>query len=180
MASEGMTAEDVVHFWKEAGMTHWFGTDDAFDAEFRERFLGLHERAASGQLEEWMLSAAGALALMILLDQFPRNSFRDSPRMFATDDSARALAERAIAAGFDAAVDPELRMFFYLPFEHSETMRDQDRSLALHETIGFTKYAVEHRDIIERFGRFPHRNAILGRTSTDAEKKFLAEGGFGG
>lgn len=117
---------------------------------------------------------------MILLDQFPRNAFRGSARMFATDGQARDVASRAIDAGHDRAVAPELRMFFYLPFEHSESLDDQDRSVALHEAIGFTKYAIEHRDIIQRFGRFPHRNAVLGRESTPEERAFLEGGGFSG
>jgi uncharacterized protein (DUF924 family) len=174
------TAAEVVTFWREAGPSRWFSKSDAFDAEFRERFLAAHEDAAAGRLESWTLSAEGALALVVLLDQFPRNSFRGTARMYATDPLALAQAERAIEAGFDEQVDPNLRFFFYLPFEHSERMEDQDRSLTLHERIGFAEYAGHHRDIIRRFGRFPHRNAVLGRTTTPEEQEFLDGGGFAG
>jgi uncharacterized protein (DUF924 family) len=171
---------DVVNFWREAGPNRWFTKNDAFDDEFRQRFLLAHEEAAAGRLDAWLSEADGALGLVILLDQFPRNCFRASPRMYATDSLARSYAERAIAAGFDDQVDRALRLFFYLPFEHSESLADQDRSLALHERIGFAEYAKHHRDIIQRFGRFPHRNAILGRESTPEEQAFLSAGGFAG
>jgi uncharacterized protein (DUF924 family) len=174
------TPGDVVTFWQQAGPNRWFAKDDAFDAAFRERFLRAHEDAAAGRLDAWQGEANGALGIVILLDQFPRNCFRGSPRMYATDSRARSYADRAIAAGFDDQVDRMLRLFFYLPFEHSENLADQDRSLELHERIGFAEYAKHHRDIIERFGRFPHRNAILGRASTPEEQAFLAAGGFAG
>ncbi len=173
-------ALELVTFWSEAGMAKWFTKDPAFDRELTERFLDLHERAAGGELDAWESEPTGALALMILLDQLPRNAFRGTARMFATDPLARAIADRAIERGHDRAVAPELRMFFYLPFEHSESLTDQARSVALHEAIGFTEYAIEHRDIIARFGRFPHRNAVLGRTSTPEEQAFLDGGGFSG
>jgi len=171
-------ANDVIAFWRDAGPKKWFTKDAAFDESFREQFLHLHERAAAGKLESWLTTAEGALALVILLDQFPRNAFRNSPRMYATDALGRYYAERAIEAGFDQKVDPELRFFFYLPFSHSEQIADQERAVALHETINFTEHAIAHRDVIRRFGRFPHRNAILGRESTAEEKEFLEKGEF--
>jgi uncharacterized protein (DUF924 family) len=175
-------ARDVVAFWRDAGPSRWFRKDDAFDREFREHFIADHEAAARGQLEAWSATSAGALALCILLDQFPRNAFRGTSRMFATDARARDIARAAIDAGFDAAIDKDLRQFFYLPFMHSEDLADQDFALALTQRIGpdSHKWAGLHRDIIVRFGRFPHRNALLGRETTPQEQKFLDEGGFSG
>jgi uncharacterized protein (DUF924 family) len=173
---------DVVTFWKEAGATRWFKRDDAFDAEFRNRFLGTHEAAAAGELAEWADSAEGALALLLLLDQFPRNAFRGTSRVYATDVKAREVADAAIRAGFDGQTQEDLRPFFYLPFMHSERPEDQERSVALNTTVGGAslRFALHHRDIVARFGRFPHRNEVLGRESTPEEKRFLAEGGFSG
>lgn len=173
---------DVVRFWQHAGARRWFRRDDDFDREFRERFLAAHESAAAGRLHDWAETAEGALALVLLLDQFPRNAFRGTPRMYATDAQARATADRAIAAGFDRAVDAELRQFFYLPFMHSEALVDLERCVELNSDIGGEplRYAQHHRGVVQRFGRFPHRNAILGRPSTAEEERFLAEGGFGG
>ena len=169
-------------FWRDAGSRRWFQPDDAFDAALRERFLDLHEAAAAGMLTEWPATADGALALVLLLDQFPRNAFRGTPRMYATDAHARTAASAAITAGHDHAVDEELRQFFYLPFMHSEDLADLDRCVALNEAVGgeSLRYARHHRDIVRRFGRFPHRNAVLGRASTPEEERFLAEGGFRG
>lgn len=176
------TAAQVVDFWRDAGAARWFRKDEAFDAQFRERFLATHEAAARGELNDWRDSANGSLALLILLDQFPRNSFRNTARMFATDAMAREVARAAIDAGFDRQIAAEMRAFMYLPFEHSESVADQDRSIEL--TAGLDnetkRYAVMHRDIISRFGRFPHRNAVLGRVTTPDEQKFLDEGGFAG
>jgi len=173
---------DVVRFWREAGPRRWFRRDDAFDALFRDRFLAAHEAAASGRLARWSATPDGSLALVLLLDQFPRNAFRGTPRVYATDARARAAADAAIAAGHDLAVDPQLRRFFYLPFMHSEDVADLDRCVRLSEPLGGEelRYARHHRDIVARFGRFPHRNAVLGRTSSADEERFLAEGGFGG
>jgi uncharacterized protein (DUF924 family) len=172
----------LLDFWRDAGPQRWFRRDDAFDARFRDRFLPAHEAAAAGQLEGWGATAQGALALVLLLDQFPRNAFRGSPRMYATDAQARAAADAAIAAGHDLAVDPQLRPFFYLPFMHSEELPDLERCVALTEAIGgeHRGFARHHRDIVARFGRFPHRNAVLGRPSSEQEQRFLAEGGFAG
>jgi uncharacterized protein (DUF924 family) len=175
-------ASSVVEFWQQAGEDKWWRKDEAFDRDFRERFLALHERAAAGELEGWLAEATSALALMILLDQFPRNAFRGSARMFATDPLARRYASAALQAGFDRAIDAPLHMFFYMPFEHSESLADQERSVALQVHLGpkLHKYALLHQDIIQRFGRFPHRNPLLGRETTPAEQAFLDGGGFAG
>jgi uncharacterized protein (DUF924 family) len=174
------TPAAVVQFWREAGPRRWFRQDDAFDGLFRSRFLCAHEEAAAGRLGSWADSPEGALALVLLLDQFPRNAFRGTPRMYATDALARAAADAAIAAGHDLCVDAQLRQFFYLPFMHSEHLPDLDRCCALMEPLGGEnlRYARHHRDVVARFARFPHRNAVLGRESTREEERFLAEGGF--
>jgi uncharacterized protein (DUF924 family) len=175
--------QDVLAFWRAAGPPKWFGKDAAFDREIAACFLATHEAGAAGRLSDWEATPAGALALLILLDQFPRNMFRGSARAFATDPLARAVAERAIAQGFDAHAASAERMFFYLPFEHSENLADQERSLALSRRAGGGKadrYAEIHADIIRRFGRFPHRNAVLGRATTPEEQAFLDTGGFAG
>ena len=175
-------AEAIVDFWRAAGPDLWFAKDPEFDHRFREAFLTLHEAAARGDLAGWANSAIGALALLLLLDQFPRNAFRGTPRMYATDALARVIAAAAIDAGHDQAVEEELRLFFYLPFGHSEGLADQERSVALTRSLGQPNLgrAEHHRGIIRRFGRFPHRNLILGRTMTEHEKRFLDEGGFAG
>lgn len=172
----------VVDFWREAGPKLWFAKDDDFDRRFRERFLALHEAAARGELNRWMAAPDGALALMVLLDQFPRNAFRGTPRMYATDALARELANTAIAAGHDRTVESQMQLFFYLPFGHSENIADQERSVALARRLGqpSLSHAEGHRDIIRRFGRFPHRNPILGRTMRPEERQFLDQGGFAG
>ena len=147
------------------------------------KFLPTYEAAARGELAAWEESAEGALALVLLLDQFPRNLFRGDARAFATDALARAVAERALARGFDQATDLALRPFFYLPFMHSEALIDQDRSVRLYEALGETeelRYATQHRDVVLRFGRFPHRNRALGRNTTPAEQAFLEADGFAG
>jgi uncharacterized protein (DUF924 family) len=182
MKQTQFSAAEIVQFWIDAGPSRWFKKDTAFDDEFRARFAAEHEAAASGGLDEWMNNAKGAAALLILLDQYPRNSFRGSARMFATDGKALAVAKNAIDLGFDAAVDPSLRSFFYLPFEHSEQLENQDRALELFAPLGDEahRYAIIHRDIIVRFGRFPHRNPLLGRATTAEEQQFLDAGGFAG
>ena len=174
--------QQVLAFWRAAGPKRWFKRDDAFDREFRERFLAAHEAAASGGLASWSATAEGALALVLLLDQFPRNAFRGTPRVYATDAQARDVADAAIRAGFDEEVEKELRQFFYLPFMHSERLEDLDQCVRLNEQVGGEplRYALHHREIVRRFGRFPHRNAVLGRPSSEAEERFLAEGGFAG
>jgi len=183
MSSTNATPQDVIGFWRDAGYEKWFARDDAFDAAFTARFEDAHFAAARGELGGWVGSAGGALALALLLDQFPRNRFRGSAHAYATDGLARHHADRAIAAGFDAQVDPALKIFFYMPFEHSEDLADQQRSLDLFRPLGhdeYMKYAQLHYDLIARFGRFPHRNASLGRETTQAEREYLDDGGFAG
>ncbi|MCC6647315.1 MAG: DUF924 family protein [Polyangiaceae bacterium] len=173
----------IIDFWTEAGPTRWFAKDEAFDAEFRARFLAAHEAATAAAPVDPTRDALGSLSLLLLLDQFPRNAFRGTPRMFATDGLALAVAHAAIDAGHDARGPAELRVFFYLPLEHAESLEEQRRCVALHEAMGvpeLTRYAALHHDIIVKFGRFPHRNAVLGRASTAEELEFLAAGGFAG
>jgi uncharacterized protein (DUF924 family) len=177
-----MQALDIIDFWTEAGPALWFSKDPAFDARFRERYLGLYEAAARGESTNWGETPDGALALVLLLDQFPRNAFRGTVRMYATDSMARAAALAAIEAGFFGQVPRELQKFFVLPFAHSEDPADQARSVELAKRVSpedLTR-AQHHRDIVRRFGRFPHRNKILGRTSTKAEEEYLANGGYAG
>jgi uncharacterized protein (DUF924 family) len=180
-------AADVVGFWRNAGPAKWFARSDAFDEAIRLRFEPTHHAAARGEYAAWREEADGCLALALLLDQFPRNLYRASAHAFATDPLARAIAAFALARGFDQRIEAPLRPFLYLPFMHSEDLADQDRALALYEahdaeTGDFEglKYAVAHRDVILRFGRFPHRNTAFGRESTPEELFFLAEGGFAG
>ncbi|MDP3690236.1 DUF924 family protein [Bradyrhizobium sp.] len=177
-----VTAAEVVDFWRQAGPSMWFAKDANFDRRFREGFLDAHEAAARGDLGRWMTTPEGALALLVLLDQFPRNAFRGTPRMYATDAAARRIAAAAIDAGHDAAMPPGLRTFFYLPFAHSEELADQERSVALCGPLGppDSINSARHRDIVKRFGRFPHRNPILGRTMTADEQEFLDRGGYAG
>lgn len=175
-------ASAVVAFWRAAGPALWFAKDAAFDRRFHDRFLTAHAEAVEGRLEGWASSPDGALALLILLDQFPRNAFRGSPRMYASDALARAIADAAIHAGYDQRVDQRLAVFFYLPFAHSENLADQERAVMLVERLGEpdVSHAKHHRDIIRRFGRFPHRNPILGREMRPEEQRFLDDGGFAG
>jgi uncharacterized protein (DUF924 family) len=173
---------DVLAFWRDAGPDKWFTRDDAFDAEIREKFLATYEAAAAGKLSAWEDSAEDTLALMIVLDQFPRNMFRGEARTFAADPLARAAANRALKRGYDQDLPAEDRGFLFLPFMHSEELADQLRCVELYRAAGDEnlKYAEEHRDIIRRFGRFPHRNALLGRETTAEEQAFLDGGGFKG
>jgi uncharacterized protein (DUF924 family) len=181
--SVAQTPGEVVAFWCAAGPKRWFEKDAAFDDEIRDRFLKLYEAAAAGKLSGWEQYAEGALALLILLDQFPRNMFRGSARAFACDALVRAITANAILRGFDSQVEPAMRAFFYVPFEHSENLADQERGIALYKAAGDAdglKWAELHADIIRRFGRFPHRNSALGRVTTPEEQKFLDDGGFAG
>jgi len=179
--TQDITPSDVIAFWKAAGPEKWFAKDEAFDVAFRDRFLDAHMAGARRELDGWMETAEGALALIILLDQLPRNAFRNTAHQFATDPLALSLANDAVARGHLERTEPGLRKFLLLPFEHSERLEDQDRFMAL---IGDDpedrKWGEIHRDIIVRFGRFPHRNAALGRETTAGEQAFLDEGGFGG
>jgi uncharacterized protein (DUF924 family) len=158
----------------------WFAPEPGLDDTIRTRFLGTYEQAASGALDGWAESAEGALALVVVLDQFPRNMFRGQARAFAADDKALAIAEDAVARRLDQALPALWRTFLYLPFEHAEDRATQERSVALFRSLGDAetlRYAEAHRDIVARFGRFPHRNAILGRDSTPEEAAWLAAGG---
>jgi uncharacterized protein (DUF924 family) len=172
------TPAEVIAFWRAAGPDKWFSKDEGFDEECRARFLVTHEAAAAGDLNAWELTPEGALALCLLLDQFPRNMFRGTRRAWRSDPVALDVAERAIERKHDEAVEPDLRRFFYLPFTHAEDLAAQERAVELAERLGdhdVLKWARHHRDIVARFGRFPHRNAILGRASTPEEAAFLAE-----
>jgi len=171
----------IVGFWKEAGPTKWYKKDPQFDWLFREECRAAHFAAARRQLDDWMGTAEGALALMIVLDQYPRNSFRGTAHQFATDPLARLFARDAIARGYLAAFEPDLRQFLVMPLMHSEDLADQDDLLPLVADMADTlKFAHVHRNIIVRFGRFPHRNSALGRETTTEEQDFLDQGGFGG
>ena len=178
-----VSSDDVLAFWRAAGPKKWFTKNDAFDTEIAARFLPTYVAAAAGQLDGWEASADGTLALLLVLDQFPRNMFRSSARAFAADALARAVADRAIARSFDQEIKKAERSFFYLPFEHSEELADQERCVSLARATGdadMLKWAELHANIIRRFGRFPHRNAVLGRSTTAAEQEFLDSGGFSG
>ena len=177
---------DILDFWFGAPGADgefspreiWWKPDPAHDAECAERFGGACARAASGDLDTWMRTAEGCLALVLLLDQFPHNIHRGTAGAFACDAKARSVAGHALDREFDADLATAQRLFLYLPFEHSEDIADQDRAVALISALGsdqWADYAERHRVIIARFGRFPHCNAILGRTSTDEEIAFLAE-----
>jgi uncharacterized protein (DUF924 family) len=172
---------DVLGFWfEELGRKAWFRKDAAVDQKIRERFLLLYEVLATWPADDALASAERALATVLVLDQFPRNIFRDTPQAFATDALALQAARGAIACGYDAALGPERRVFLYLPFEHSEDEADQARAVELISTLGdeeFTRYALAHKAVIDRFERFPHRNALLGRPSTPEEESFLDEPG---
>lgn len=178
---------DIIGFWEAAGPQKWFRKDHRFDDAIRLRFEPVHFAAARGEYDSWKGDAQGCLALLLLFDQFPRNLWRGSAHAFATDPLARAVARQAIQSDFDQEIAPALRPFVYLPFEHSEDIADQDLSVTLYESLRDAagdeeslKWAVVHRDIIARFGRFPHRNAALGRETTAEERAFLDEGGFAG
>ena len=182
MKGSTVSPADVVAFWREAGPERWYVKSSAFDDDLRARFLATWEAARAGDLAAWEDSDEGTLALILVLDQFSRNMFRNDPRAFSADPQAREIANRAIGKGVDQRIDADLRAFMYLPFEHSEDMADQERSVALFEPLGedSLKWAVLHADIIRKFGRFPHRNTVLGRATTPEEAAFLDEGGFAG
>lgn len=173
---------ELLAFWLSAGYSRWFSASHEFDGECG-RYAMLWEDAAGGACNHWTATAAGSLALVILFDQIPRNVFRGSARQFETDGKALAVAERAIAKGYDRAYPMPARMFFYMPFEHAEDMAAQERGLDLMRPLGDQDtyyWALIHADAIRRFGRFPHRNAMLGRETSEAEAAYLASGGFGG
>lgn len=184
-----MDPRELLDFWlSERARPLWFEKDAAFDEEIRRRFGGWIEAGAQGRLAEWERRPDTALALVVLLDQFPRNIHRGSPRAYMQDAAARGVAGRALARGHDQVVALGHRFFFYLPYEHSESLAEQRRSVALFRAWVEAqegparanaedqfRYVLRHMEIIERFGRFPHRNAILGRRSTPEEEAFLAE-----
>jgi uncharacterized protein (DUF924 family) len=183
-------AKALLDFWfgpegdsnREQHREIWFKATEEFDAALRREFLADYEAGAAGALQSWETSAEGALALVLLLDQVPRNIFRGTPRAYVTDPAARAAADRALERGFDQRVPPAWRIFFYMPFHHSEDIADQRRSAALFNALprnpdrrgSLRRYGRPYLEVIERFGRFPHRNEILGRESTPAEIAFLA------
>lgn len=175
-------AQEFLAYWRDGGLPLWFGKEPQRDRRLTELYLPLHERAARGELATWAATPDGALALVVLLDQFPRNAFRDTARMYATDELARHVAREAVDRGFHRQVPVELQKFFVLPFAHSESLADQERAVALASEVGPVERerTQHHRDIVRRFGRFPHRNAILGRPSTAEEERYLAEGGYRG
>jgi uncharacterized protein (DUF924 family) len=170
--------QTVLEFWfSDRARARWFNSTKVFDTEIRDRFLETYTAASKEELFSWEDSPEGALALVILLDQLPLNIFRNQPESFATEALSREVAERAIAKGHDRSLSDEQKSFLYMPYMHSEEMEDQDKSVALFEGAGLMnnlKWAQHHRGIVERFGRFPHRNAILQRTSTPEEIEYLA------
>lgn len=179
------SAEEVLGFWFGQPRERWFLRNESFDDECRRRFLPAVERAAEGDLDDWRDEPRSCVALLLLLDQFPRNLFRGTPQAFSTDARAREVARHALVRGLDMTLPPLWRWFMYLPFEHSESVNDQRLSVALFEVLALyhsdsreaLDYARQHRDVIQRFGRFPHRNVTLGRPTTPEESVFLQEPG---
>ncbi len=174
-------AKTIIDFWVEVGPEKWYTQSDAVDAEIAERFKDLRDQAARGELDEWQNSAEGALALLLLLDQFSRNLYRGDAESFAADAHAREIARDAIDAGFDRQFDPALRQFFYLPFCHSEALSDHDWLVEVAPEADLQGNMADfeaHREIIQDFGRFPFRNAALGRENTPEEDQFMADGGY--
>ncbi len=171
------TPEEIIAFWfSEPVKRLWFNANPSFDRLLRVNYLEAYEIARSGHLSSWQQQAEGSVALTILLDQFPLNMFRGEARSFATEEEARRVAKNAIKLGFDRALTDDQKIFIYMPFMHSESMDDQNYAVKLFENAQLTdnlKYATHHRDIIQRFGRFPHRNKILGRESTPEELEYL-------
>ncbi len=170
--------EEVTDFWfSERAAKRWFNSTPEFDQELRDKFMATYHAARLGQLDDWQETAKGALALVIIFDQLPLNMFRSEPESFATEENARHIAGMAIGKGFDQAFTDKQKAFLYMPFMHSEVLADQDRSVELYEKASLKdnlRFANHHRDIIRRFGRFPHRNVILGRESTKEELEYLA------
>jgi uncharacterized protein (DUF924 family) len=179
------TREEIIHFWfEETEPQQWFQKNETFDQSIKERFLTIYNMARDGLCDGWNQDADGCLALCILLDQFPRNMFRGTSQAFATDGKALLVAKYAVSKGYDQILPPVKRTFLYLPFEHSEDLRDQQKSADLFavmkddEPLAYD-YALRHMAIIEQFGRFPHRNAVLNRDNTPEEEEYLAQGGPG-
>lgn len=184
MTTPGIVAPaEITEFWTSAGPSKWFARNEAFDQEIADRFLPTHTAAASGELDGWSETAQGSLALILVLDQFSRNLFRNDPRAFAQDEACIKIAQQAMNRGLDRDLADDLRVFVYMPFMHSEELAHQRTCLEQMQALGRqdnVKYAQIHLDIIEEFGRFPHRNTVLGRQTTAAERKFLDQGGFSG
>lgn len=176
---------DILKFWfSEPVCSHWFSSTPELDQTIGDRYESLWGQAGDGHLDHWMTTAEGCLALVILLDQFPLNMYRGEPESFQTEEQARSVAGFAIKRGFDESLEPVQRAFLYMPFMHSESLEDQDRSVTLYEQAGLSDnlaFAKHHREIVRQFGRFPHRNAILGRSSNPEELQYLvSEGAFTG
>jgi uncharacterized protein (DUF924 family) len=178
-----MTPDTVIDFWLAAGESRWFTRNAVFDGELAVRFTDALAQARTGAFDHWAETPKGALALIILLDQFSRNIHRGTPLAFAADKKALATAKMAVARGDHLRFPAPLAMWFIMPFEHAEDLDAQQRCLALftaRDPDDMVYWSKLHLDIIARFGRFPHRNAILGRKSTPDELAFLAAGGFSG
>jgi len=177
------TPQEVYDFWfEECGRDQWFKATLELDRNIRRRFRDTHLALARGVTEEWRSTPHSRLAAVIVLDQFPRNIYRATPLAFATDGVALREAKLALEAGADQQVDPECRTFFYMPFEHCEDLEEQERSVALFKALGdeeYIDYALRHREVIAAYGRFPHRNVLVGRQSTTAELEYLAQPGTG-
>ncbi len=174
---------DIVTFWREAGPTKWFKKDEAFDTEIAERFMPLYDRACRGELDAWAEEPGSALALILVFDQFSRNLYRNDARAFAQDGRCVRIVHDAMANGDDRKIPDDLAPFIYMPLMHSENLSDQQTCIDEMERLGKAdnvKFARIHYDIIEKFGRFPHRNTVLGRITTPEEEQFLADGGFSG
>jgi uncharacterized protein (DUF924 family) len=178
-----VTPAGVLAFWRAVGPARWFTRDAEIDGAILKRYGATYESGAAGELSDWEQTAEGALALVLVLDQFPRNMFRSTARAFAADPIARAAAARAIARQFDRAFANPERRFFYLPYMHSEDVADQERCIAFCRAADDPEgvlHAEIHADIIRRFARFPHRNAVLARVTSPDEQAFLDTGGFAG
>lgn len=179
------TKQEVLSFWFEETMPQqWFQKNDSFDAEITERFMVTYDMAKKDLCADWTKNADGVLALTLVLDQFPRNMFRDSPKAFETDDKILLIIKEALNKGFDSILSPVKRRFMYMPFMHSEKLKDQKKSVSLFERMKNDdpmsyEYALKHYEVIEKFGRFPHRNKVLGRESTDEELNYLSLPGAG-
>lgn len=178
-----MTPRDVIDFWLAQPAEAYFVADTGFDERLRGTFGIAHGKAVSGELDAWGETSDGRLALILLLDQMSRNLHRGTPAMFSADHKALALANEAIAKGDDGECDVSVKRWYYMPFMHSEALADQERCVALCRQPGLEEtlpFAITHRDIIDQFGRFPHRNVMLGRSTTAEEQAFLDAGGFSG
>ncbi|MEM7067740.1 MAG: DUF924 family protein [Pseudomonadota bacterium] len=182
--TDAISPKDILDYWSSLGKEGWWTKNADVDEEIKTRFGALHDQACFGKLDHWAKTADGALALIIILDQFSRNMFRGDARSFSQDQKALSIAAQAIDSGLDKELEGDLAVFLYMPYEHSEEIADQKRSVLLQHSLGASpenlRAALQHREIIQRFGRFPHRNAVLGRHTTPAEQAYLDSGGFSG